>query len=78
MEVCITLLGELLVNPQRRIALLSNVDVGLLCRTRRRGHQGGERSRIMREGIRDKMVLSFGMNNRNNPEEVIQKSSPAK
>ena len=32
----------------------------------------------MREGIRDKMVLSFGMNDGNTQEEVGQESSPEK
>ena len=77
-EVYMTLLGEVPVTYQGRIALLSDVDAGQPCRTSWRGHQGRKRSKNAREGIRDKMVLSFGMNDGDTWEEVGQESSLAK
>ena len=68
-EACMALLGELPVAPQGKIALMSEVDFGQPRRTRWRGHQGRKRSRNAREGIRDKVVLAFGMNDGDTKEE---------
>ena len=77
-KIYITLLVKVPVTCQGRIALLSDVIVNQPCRTRWKGHQGRKRSRIVREGIRDKMVLFFGENNGDTQAEVGQESSPAK
>ena len=77
-EIYMILFGKLLVNHQGKIALVSNEDVGQPRRTRRRGHQGRKKSRNVREGIRDKMVLTFGMNDTDTRKKADQESSPAK
>ena len=77
-EVWMTLLGEFLVTLQGRTALLSDVDVGQPRRSRWKNHYGRNRKRNMREGIRDKMVLFFGMNYGDAREELSQESNPVK
>ena len=69
-EVCMTFFGKLLVTLQRRVAILSDVDVSQPHRTRGRGHQGRKRIRHMRENIKNKMVLAFGMNEGDTREKV--------
>ena len=66
------------ITLQGRITLLSDLDIGQPHRTRLRVHQGRKGSKKMREGIRDKMVLSFGINNGDTREKFGSKSSQVK